>query len=155
MVVLVSIRAGTKQEAKMKTAQYTIENIEIELLPYASRGQRFNAVGTRGGRTLINVDIKDESLTDNLTFRHSRPTKLYRQIVNQVRDGITEAHGIDLSDFVWSQRAWCSCGCSPAFLVLSSRGYRINITVSGIENKMDEKAEARAAAYGLDAKVGA
>lgn len=140
----------------MKTAtNFKIEGYTVEPLPHAERGQRYNAVGTSGGRTLISVEIKDESLTDNLTFRHSRPSKLYRQIVNQVRAELESQYKLDLSEFVWSQRGYCACGCSPMFLVLSDRGTMITITASGIENTVDEMAEARAAAYGLEAKVGA
>lgn len=134
----------------MTTATFVIESIEVTQLPYASRGERHNAVGTRGGRTLINVDVKGESLAENLIYRKSRPTKIYRKVVEQVREQITAEHGINLDKFVWSQDAWCSCGCSPAFLGLTSRGYRIDITVSGIANEADEVAKNRAASLGVE-----
>lgn len=135
------------------TDTFEITNISVEQLPYATRGQRFNAVGTRGGRALITVDIQDETLLDNLIYRKSRPTRVYRQIINQVRESISAEHGINLDEFVWSQTAWCSCGCSPAFLVLSDRGYRISITVKGISNVADATAVNRAEQFGV--KVGA
>lgn len=129
---------------------FQIENIEVHQAPYATRSEKPNAVGTRLGRATIQVNIKDESLMDNLVFRKSRPTKIYRDIIKQVRDQITTEHGINLSEFVWSQSAYCSCGCSPAFLVLSDRGWNIQITVSGIENVADETAQARAESLGAE-----
>lgn len=129
---------------------FTIENIEVHQAPFAKIGEKWNAVGTRSGRATITVDIKDESLMDNLVYRKSRPTKIYRDIIKQVRDQITAEYNINLSEFVWSQKAYCSCGCSPAFLVLSDRGWNIRITVSGIENVADETAKIRAESLGAE-----
>lgn len=129
---------------------FTIENIKVTKADYASDGQKWNAVGTRSGRATISVDIKDESLMDNLVYRKSRPTKIYRDIINQVRAQITDEYEIDLSEFVWNQKAFCSCGCSPAFLVLSDRGWNISITVSGIENVADKTGQARAESIGAE-----
>ncbi len=129
---------------------FTIENIKVEKARNATKSEKWNSVGTSSGRATITVDIKDESLTDNLIYRKSRPTKIYRDVINQVRDQITAEHGINLSEYVWSQKAYCACGCSPAFLVLSDRGWNISITVSGIENVADETAQARAESIGAE-----
>lgn len=129
---------------------FQIENIEVHQAPYAKKYEKWNSVGTRSGRATISVNIKDESVMDNLIYRKSRPTKIYRDIIKQVRDQITAEHGINLSEFVWSQKAYCACGCSPAFLVLSDRGWNIQITVSGIENVADETAQARAESLGAE-----
>lgn len=129
---------------------FQIENIEVHQAPFAKISERWNAVGTRSGRATISVNIQDESLMDNLVYRKSRPTKIYRDIINQVRDQITAEHGINLSEYVWSQKAFCFCGCSPAFLVLSDRGWNIRITVSGVENVADETAKVRAASLGAE-----
>ena len=129
---------------------FQIQNIEVHQAPYAKIGEKWNAVGTREGRATISVDIQDESLMDNLIYRKSRPTKIYRDIINQVRDQITTEYGINLSEYVWSQKAFCFCGCSPAFLVLSDRGWNIRITVSGVDNVADETAKVRAASFGAE-----
>ena len=58
--------------------------------------------------------IEDETIFDNLMNRRSRPYDEYRKLLPKVfkKAGIkadTKAR--------WSQRAGCSCGCSPAFIV--------------------------------------
>jgi len=134
----------------MTTTQFTIKDIQVRQSRFAERGEKWNAVGTRSGRTTISVNVADESVMENLIYRKSRPTKMYRDIIKQVREQIQTEHNIDLSEFVWSQTAFCSCGCSPAFLVLSSRGWSIDITVSGIANQADEVAVDRAAQFGVE-----
>jgi hypothetical protein len=134
----------------MTTTQFVIEDISVRQSRFAERGEKWNAVGTRSGRATISVNVKDESVMENLMYRKSRPTKLYRDIIKQVRDQIQTEHNINLSEFVWSQTAFCSCGCSPAFLVLSDRGWSIDITVSGIAPVVDAVAVDRAAQFGVE-----
>jgi hypothetical protein len=134
----------------MTASTFTIENLEVHQAPYAKRGEKWNAVGTHSGRATISVYVNEESIMENLIYRKSRPTKIYRDIINQVREQIQEEYKIDLSEFVWNQRAFCSCGCSPAFLVLSDRGWNIRITVSGLANVADEVAVDRAAQFGVE-----
>lgn len=134
----------------MTTSTFTIENLEVHQAPHATRGEKWNAVGTRSGRATISVYVNEESIMENLIYRKSRPTKIYRDIINQVREQIQEEYKIDLSEFVWNQRAFCACGCSPAFLVLSDRGWNIRITVSGLANVADEVAVDRAAQFGVE-----
>jgi hypothetical protein len=134
----------------MTTTQFTIKDIQVRQSRIAEVGEKWNAVGTRYGRTTISVNVQDESIMENLIYRKSRPTKMYRDVIKQVRDQIQAEHNIDLSEFVWSQTAFCSCGCSPAFLVLSDRGWSIDITVSGIAPVVDEVAVDRAAQFGVE-----
>jgi hypothetical protein len=56
-----------------------------------------------------------ETIMENLANRRSRPLNTYRAAL---RKGLSEL-GVDLSrvDYKWSQKAGCSCGCSPGFIV--------------------------------------
>jgi hypothetical protein len=57
-----------------------------------------------------------ESILDNLTNRRSRPYELYRELIPQVFDQL----GLQFTPALkarWSQRAGCSCPCSPGFIL--------------------------------------
>lgn len=71
------------------------------------------------------VFIKDETLAENLINRKNRPTKLYREIAEEA---LIEA-GIDFYQLNWSQRAGCSCPCSPGFIVKGSARKNIFVTI--------------------------
>lgn len=64
----------------------------------------------------IYVWPKDESILDNLFFgRHNRPYKMYRELILPT---VFEELGWDPDTKVrWSQKAGCSCPCSPGFVV--------------------------------------
>ena len=70
----------------------------------------------------------NESVLENLVNRHSRPIKLYRKAALQALAdlGITD---VKLS---WSQRAGCSCPCSPGFIADGTYGalYRTDVYVT-------------------------
>lgn len=58
--------------------------------------------------------VEGENLLENFANRFDRPSKLYRQFVPQVLEQL----GLDPgTKVIWSQKAGCSCGCSPAFIV--------------------------------------
>lgn len=66
--------------------------------------------------------INGESLVENLLNRRSRPTKLYRRLLNKVYTQLREQGEIlpqdqNPQDVKWSQTAGCSCGCSPGFIM--------------------------------------
>ena len=65
---------------------------------------RYNA------KTRIYVFQAKETILDNLINRRSRPRDLYRALVEQVYPELTRS-------MRWSQKAGCSCGCSPGFIV--------------------------------------
>lgn len=55
-----------------------------------------------------------ESVRDYLLNRHNRPQKFYRTFIPE----ILKQHGLAAdTKAVWSQKAGCSCGCSPAFIL--------------------------------------
>lgn len=56
-----------------------------------------------------------ESVLENFQNRRSRPINEYRSILRQA----FAQEGIDVSnlEYRWSQKAGCSCGCSPGFII--------------------------------------
>ena len=56
-----------------------------------------------------------ETIIDNLAMRRKRPIKEFRALIPEV----CAAVGLNMADhkFSWSQKAGCSCGCSPGFVV--------------------------------------
>lgn len=66
-------------------------------------------------KTRVHIFPEGETLLENLQNRRSRPYKAYRKVVEQTLDSL----GADRSklDIKWSQKAGCSCGCSPGFII--------------------------------------
>lgn len=60
------------------------------------------------------INVKGENIMENLLFRSNRPSKLYKSLLPE----IFERLGISPNTkAVWSQKAGCSCGCSPGFIL--------------------------------------
>jgi hypothetical protein len=81
---------------------------------------RVTRVGTRepcakGARRCAFFWPKGESVLENLCKRHSRPHEDYRRLI----DSVLCIAGLDPSIYscCWSQRAGCSCGCSPGMVI--------------------------------------
>ena len=59
-----------------------------------------------------------ESLLENIMNRRSRPTKLYRDILPGLREYLVANYGAYSGmSFRWNQKAGCTCGCSPGFVL--------------------------------------
>lgn len=74
----------------------------------------------------------DENILENLENRFSRPVKFYRaEVLPQVKSHIKETLGIEVENlkFSWSQKAGCSCGCSPGFVIKGMAGQDIFVDV--------------------------
>lgn len=54
-----------------------------------------------------------ESLAENFVNRTRRPYKVYREAAKP----FLEALGLPTKGIAWSQYAYCSCPCSPAFIM--------------------------------------
>lgn len=72
----------------------------------------------RGGRKVksrVYVCPRGETVIDNIMKRRSRPINDYRSAARSALSHI----GVDLTkvEMKWSQKAGCSCGCSPGFVV--------------------------------------
>jgi len=82
----------------------------------------------------VYVDVDDFDLFENLENRFRRPYKFYRKYVLEA----LELMGMDEPRIGWSQKAGCSCGCSPGFIVQSesrvlrdTRHWDMWITIAG------------------------
>lgn len=76
----------------------------------------------------VYIHPKDESVMDNFCNRHNRPYELYRGLLPTI---LREAGVSGDTKARWSQKAGCSCGCSPAFILSDCRGsFSIHATVT-------------------------
>jgi hypothetical protein len=66
-------------------------------------------------KSRIYIWPEGETILQNLENRRSRPLKLFRQVA---ADALAKLE-VDTSklEIKWSQKAGCSCGCSPGFVV--------------------------------------
>ena len=68
----------------------------------------------RKRKSRLSVWGKDvETLADNFVNRTRRPYKIYREAAKP----FLEALGLPTKGLVWSQYAYCTCPCSPAFIM--------------------------------------
>ena len=80
----------------------------------------------RAADARVYVNIKGESILDNLMNRRERPYNVFKkEVMPKVMDHLEATLGIDRKNFKvsWSQYAGCSCPCSPGF-ILKSQGYQ-------------------------------
>jgi len=59
------------------------------------------------------VSVADETIMDNLANRKRRPYNIYKTLIHSS----DIASVLDLSKLSWSQKAGCSCPCSPGFIL--------------------------------------
>ena len=59
------------------------------------------------------VSVADETIMDNLANRKRRPYNIYKTMIQS--SGIGEV--LNLDGLRWSQKAGCSCPCSPGFVL--------------------------------------
>ena len=87
-----------------------------------------------GSKTRIYVWPKDESVMENLTNRRDRPVEVWRPIALAAANmcGLHPKGRTVAEVIAWSQKAGCSCGCSPGFIVKGPwrPGFDIHVTVS-------------------------
>ena len=85
-------------------------------------------------RTRMHFFPKGETVLDNLFNRHDRPVPEFRALVEQV---VAQLPPLDpkfgterrLESHRWSQRAGCSCGCSPGFILYGPGFYGYDVFV--------------------------
>lgn len=77
----------------------------------------------RPQKTRIFIFEKGEGILENLMKRHSRPYEEYKKEVLPLVKAWLAANRPDVNELEigrhvgWSQKAGCSCGCSPGFIV--------------------------------------
>lgn len=100
------------------------------------------------GHSIAYVRVENENVLEDLVNRTSRPYTLWKNAVEEV----LRSEGIEFKALRWSQKAGCSCPCSPGFIIQGGpRGLNVHITLSADAPKaVDGPArEARAAALGM------
>ena len=65
------------------------------------------------GHSIVYVGIEGESFWENFADRTSRPHTAWRPYVIQALKNA----GVEFKNIRWSQKAGCSCPCSPGFIV--------------------------------------
>jgi hypothetical protein len=70
----------------------------------------------RSNKSVLYFFPTGETILDNLALRRQRPVKEFRALIPQVCEAVGITNMQDLK-FSWSQKAGCSCGCSPGFVV--------------------------------------
>lgn len=101
----------------------------LSILNVEVRNEQSKYTQRRGrGKSRIYFFIKGENILENLFERHFRPHKEYRKLLPAVlaKAGITTNEHIR-----WSQKAGCSCPCSPGFILGDVYGKTIYVDVTG------------------------
>ena len=114
--------------------EITITELNVQV-----REQRGLSWREYNAKPRIHFFPEGESIFQNLCFRHDRPYEIYRQFLPRV----LEALGLPPDTSCrWSQKAGCSCGCSPGFIVqydgvVHKDAY---VTVKGVEQPVTDRA---------------
>lgn len=91
----------------------------------------------RPKKSRLYVSVADESILDNLNNRLNRPVAIWKEIA---RVGL-ETMGLDPETYgriSWSQRAGCSCPCSPGFILSGLARWDIDIKVKAPKGEIDQ-----------------
>ena len=75
----------------------------------------------------VYVFVEGENMISNLENRFRRPYEAYKRFLPKVLEALGNPEGVT---FRWSQKAGCSCGCSPAFIVSGLPGRRIDVLIT-------------------------
>lgn len=93
------------------------------------------------------ISIDGETLNENFAFRFDRPSDEYRLHLDRIFEALRIPVGTKAR---WSQKAGCSCGCSPGFILTIPWTKRRNLTTRRIAH-LDFWATLRG--EGLDGKL--
>lgn len=81
---------------------------------YRGRYRRYRRASERpDGHSIVYVSVSGETIFEQLINRRHRPYKALRPIV---LEELTK-RGIEFTNIRWSQKAGCSCPCSPGFII--------------------------------------
>jgi len=79
------------------------------------------------GKSRLYFHHDGESILEGFGNRASRPWKIYRTFLEEVRAKFDLPEDVK---FNWSRKAGCSCGCSPAFIITGHWGTDFFVTLS-------------------------
>lgn len=112
---------GTKKKAK--PVQYKFLGVGCSMkVQYPDYSEKIK-------KSRVYVWVQDEGILDNLNNRVNRPVALWKEIaLKGLREvGLTEEL---IGGLKWSQKAGCSCSCSPGFIIQdNAMGYDFHIDV--------------------------
>jgi hypothetical protein len=111
---IISVENNQSQRYGRYSKQMVIEvNGQRATVTFSSRGYN-ETWRERKRKSRLSVYGKDvESLADNFINRTRRPYKVYREAAKP----FLEALGLPTKGIAWNQYAYCSCPCSPAFIM--------------------------------------
>jgi hypothetical protein len=81
--------------------------------PY-DRGYYTTSNRSMARKSRLSVYVKNEEVLENFVNRRNRPVDEWRKIL---RERVLPKFGFPLTGMKWSQYAYCSCPCSPAFIL--------------------------------------
>jgi hypothetical protein len=94
----------------MKTAaSLPIAEDKTQARPYPTHGGRRDRTRYYAN-SRAHIFLQSEGIMDNLVNRQSRPVSAFRAV-------LLELHPELEGRIRWSQKAGCSCGCSPGFII--------------------------------------
>jgi hypothetical protein len=102
----------------------TVEIMQLKRRPPYSK---YGSMKEWNSGTRIYVSEVGESVFENLENRFGRPVKEYRAAVLEALKSI----GITDHKVSWSQKAGCSCGCSPGFILRVKEGVVRHVAEDG------------------------
>jgi hypothetical protein len=100
--------------------------------PSGPYGRGWYTRDERQNKTRIYFSPQGETIMENLLGgRFNRPYDLYRMLLPEVnrRAGLYHAGMLPSTKAHWSQKAGCSCPCSPGFVLDFRAGYDVFVTV--------------------------
>lgn len=98
-----------------------------QLLPSGnrSRGHMSSTQREYDAKPRLYVSIDAENMLENFAYRWDRPAREYRKLLPAIFEALQLPADTKAS---WSQKAGCSCGCSPGFVLDIPRCLRRNLT---------------------------
>ncbi len=84
---------------------------------YSGRWYQNGDYRSYNAKPRVYVWFKGESIFENLMTRFERKPNRYRPYVKAVLADL----GVEYDKLAWSQRAGCSCGCSPGYVLTLSK----------------------------------
>lgn len=105
----------------------TIKKVTVRDLPISSKFKKKNRLTKK---TCIYVFFSDEDVLSLIKTRYSRPHKAVK--THFMTEILMLAQLPTDTKMSWSQRAGCSCGCSPGFVINDervSRGKEIYVNI--------------------------
>ncbi len=99
---------------------------QITFRPCSGRGTK----GRGRNKARVYIHTSGESLAENLMGRRTRPYNVYKK---ELLPKLAQLLGLNLDelDLRWSQKAGCTCSCSPGFVDGSYRLTRdIHVTIT-------------------------